>query len=91
MITPNTGVGLLLGGFVLVTLLSIILKGFSLWFSARNGQRNWFLVILVVNTLGLLEIVYLIWYRNGKKQVVSDLLSPNENKGTVAESKEGEN
>ena len=38
---------------------SLIWKGFALWSSARHGHKVWFVVLLVVNTLGLLEIVYL--------------------------------
>lgn len=45
---------------------SILWKGLALWRAARNEHRGWFVVILLVNTLGLLEILYLtIW---GKKR-----------------------
>ncbi len=41
---------------------SLVWKGMALWRSARNNQRNWFVALLVVNTLGLLEIFYLfLW------------------------------
>lgn len=50
--------------FVLAAIVwTILLKGFSLWYAARGGQKWWFIVLLVVNTLGILEIVYLIWFR----------------------------
>lgn len=54
------------GAFTLITALVLgvlALKGFSLWYAARGGQRNWFIALLVVNTFGILEIVYLIWFR----------------------------
>ena len=38
---------------------SVLWKGLSLWHSGRRGQVWWFAILLVVNTLGLLEIVYL--------------------------------
>ncbi len=38
---------------------SIFWKGLALWHSGRRGQPRWFLVLLLVNTLGVLEIVYL--------------------------------
>jgi hypothetical protein len=44
---------------LLVVLWSIFWKGLALWHSARRGQYWWFLILLVVNTLGILEIVYL--------------------------------
>lgn len=34
-------------------------KGLALWHSARRGQYWWFLIMLAVNTVGILEIVYL--------------------------------
>lgn len=42
-------------------------KGLALWRAAHYRQRNWFLVILLLNppiltTLGLVEIVYLFKY-----------------------------
>ena len=49
---------------ILVAVLwTIVLKGFSLWYAARAKQKWWFIALLIVNTLGLLEIVYLIWFR----------------------------
>lgn len=48
---------------VLAAVWTVILKGYSLWFAARSGQKWWFIALLIVNTLGVLEIVYLIWFR----------------------------
>ena len=43
-------------------------KGLALWRAARNNSKPWFIVLLIVNTLGLLEILYLlIWGKRGKK------------------------
>lgn len=44
---------------LLLALWSVLWKGLSLWHSGRRGQAWWFVILLVVNTLGLLEIVYL--------------------------------
>ncbi len=38
---------------------SIFWKGLALWHSARRGQPWWFMILLIVNTVGLLEIIYL--------------------------------
>jgi hypothetical protein len=40
-------------------LWSIFWKGLALWHSGRRGQAWWFVVLLVVNTVGILEIIYL--------------------------------
>jgi len=42
-----------------LALWSIFWKGLALWHSGRRGQPWWFLIMLVVNTVGILEIVYL--------------------------------
>lgn len=38
---------------------SLFWKGRALWRSARRGNRWWFIGLLLVNSLGILEIVYL--------------------------------
>lgn len=44
---------------------SIIWKGVALWISARNKNYAWFIIFLVVNTFGILEILYIFIF--GKK------------------------
>jgi hypothetical protein len=34
-------------------------KGFALWKSARKGDSVWFIILLLVNTLAILEILYI--------------------------------
>ena len=51
---------------IAIALLALVsvLKGFALWRAARNNSPAWFVVLLVVYTLGLLEILYLaVWGR----------------------------
>ena len=36
-------------------------KGLALWHSGRRGQPWWFVILLIVNTAGILEIIYLLW------------------------------
>ncbi|MES2087583.1 MAG: DUF5652 family protein [Patescibacteria group bacterium] len=44
---------------LLLILWSLFWKGLALWHSGRRGQEYWFVVMLLVNTAGVLEIVYL--------------------------------
>lgn len=53
-------------GFLFVAAWSLVWKGLALWASARGDQQWWFIVLLIVNTLGILEIIYLLFFR--KKQ-----------------------
>jgi hypothetical protein len=34
-------------------------KIIGLWFSARNGEKAWFIVFVIINLAGILEIYYL--------------------------------
>ena len=47
---------------LVVALWTIAIKGYALWHAARGNQKGWFIALLVINTLGILEIIYLIWY-----------------------------
>jgi methionyl-tRNA synthetase len=56
---------------VVAAVWTLIIKGYALWHAARNGQKEWFIALLVVNTLGILEVVYLIWFRKPSSDTVS--------------------
>ena len=43
----------------LLIVWSLTWKALALWHSAQKGQYWWFLVLVFVNTLGILEIIYL--------------------------------
>jgi hypothetical protein len=45
--------------FIALALWSLVWKGLALWHAGRRNEPKWFIVLLVVNTLGILEIVYL--------------------------------
>jgi len=52
---------------LLATLWTIPWKGLALWKSAKNNQKGWFIVLLVVNTLAILEICYLKFFQKKKE------------------------
>lgn len=54
---------------VLIFLFTVPLKGLALWRSARKSQLGWFVVLLIVNTLAILDIIYLIFFSGKDKQV----------------------
>lgn len=37
-------------------------KGYALWTSARRGEKWWFVALLLVNSLAILEIVYIFFF-----------------------------
>lgn len=40
-------------------LWTLFWKGLALWNASKRGEKVWFVVLLAVNSLGILEIVYL--------------------------------
>jgi hypothetical protein len=58
--TPGTVIGLGLLAAI-IGIIVIVLKGYALWHAARRDEKVWFIVLLVVNTVGILELVYLFF------------------------------
>jgi hypothetical protein len=56
-ITSLTGEQFALFGLLFVW--TMIWKGIALWKSAGLRQKKWFVVLLVINTFGILEIIYI--------------------------------
>jgi len=48
---------------------TIIWKGIALWKAACNGSKPWFIVLLIVNTLGILEIIYIFFFSKKKETI----------------------
>lgn len=54
-------IGLIPAIIVILAIWSLIWKGLALWRSARSGHQGWFVVFLLFHTLGLLEIIYIVF------------------------------
>lgn len=48
-------------------LLDLVLKGFALWKSAKKEQNVWFIALLIVNSMGILPLIYLLLNRDPKE------------------------
>lgn len=62
---------LLTGMLILLVVWVFFWKGLALWHAAKNNERGWFLALLILNTMGILEIVYLFGVR---KLTTTDLI-----------------
>lgn len=63
---PDNVLFLLALGVFLLSLWSLVWKGLALWVAAMNKQPKWFVALLAINTLGLLEIAFLLYhYKKG--------------------------
>ncbi len=45
----------------------IVWKGIGMWKAAKNNHLGWFAAILVLNTLGILPIIYIVFFSKAKK------------------------
>ncbi len=67
----GVGLGLVV---LLVAIWTLFWKGWALWRAARNGSKWWFVILLVVNTLGILEILYLFVF--SKRGGIRHMMQP---------------
>jgi len=64
--TPEISLGIL----ILIIILGIwtaIIKAIALWKCGRNNQLAWFIVLIIFQTVGILELIYLIAFQKNKR------------------------
>lgn len=52
----------------IVSIWELVWKGIALWRAGRNNHLGWFIAILILNTMGLLPILYIFIFSKPKKQ-----------------------
>ena len=52
-----------------IVLWTIPWKGIALWKSARQSHKAWFIALLLINTVGLLEILYIFLFSKKSKKI----------------------
>ncbi len=53
-----------------IVVWTLVWKGLALWKSARREDKVWFIVLLVLNTFGILEIFYIYLFSKDKTKKV---------------------
>jgi hypothetical protein len=55
--------------FLLLILLWVLpWKGVALWKAARNSHKKWFVALFLLNTLAILEIIYIFVFSKPKQK-----------------------
>jgi len=62
---------------IIAALWTIPWKGIALWKSAKNGQKGWFVVLFLINTLAILEIIYIFFFSQ-KKNLKAKIIETSE-------------
>lgn len=44
-------------------------KGVALWRASRNDHLVWFIAILIINSVGILPIIYLLLHRKSRDRL----------------------
>lgn len=56
----------------LILLWTLPWKAAALWRSARRGHLGWFLTLIILNTLAILDIIYIFFFSGLKKENVKN-------------------
>jgi hypothetical protein len=55
--------------FIVIALWTLPWKGYALWKAAKTNHKFWFIAILVINSLAILDILFIfVFSKMGKKK-----------------------
>jgi len=78
----STPLGIIL--FTIFIIWVLFWKIYSVWFAVKNNNKIWFVILLVFNTFGILDIIYVFWILNKSmsevKKDISKVLNKIKNK-----------
>jgi len=60
--------------FIALVAWSLAWKGVALWKAARNNQMYWFAALMVINTVGILEIIYIYVFAQKKPEASNSMI-----------------
>ena len=54
---------------IVLSLWETVWKIIAMWRSARNNDMAWFICIAIINTIGILPIVYILTHKKEKTEI----------------------
>ena len=54
---------------VLIMIWDMVWRGIALWKAARNNDQWWYIALLIVNSIGILGIIYIFLFSK-KKEII---------------------
>lgn len=61
--------------FSILTIWTTFWKGLALWIASKNEHRKWFVAFLFLNTVGILEIIYIFFITKKQYSDLKDILA----------------
>jgi methionyl-tRNA synthetase len=65
-----------------ILIWSLFWKGCALWIASKNNQKGWFFAILILNTVGILEIIYIFYVAKKKWADIKEIITVNKTNTT---------
>ncbi len=62
-------------GFIVLGLWILFWKGCSLWIATKNDKKLWFAILLIFNTIGILEIIFIFFVAKKKWSDIKEIFS----------------
>lgn len=53
---------------ILIMLWVLPWKGYSMWLAARRKDKKWFVLLLIINSLAILDIIYIFFVAKRKEK-----------------------
>ncbi len=60
------GFGIVIG--LAVLLWSLYWKAMALWHAVKSGEKIWFVALLLISMMGIVEILYLYFFSKNKQK-----------------------
>lgn len=48
--------------FIIIFLIDYVLKAIAIWIAARKDSKVWFVLLLLINTVGILPLFYIFYF-----------------------------
>jgi len=58
-----------------ILIWALFWKSFALWIAVKSDQKKWFVALLVLNTFGILELIYIFYIAKKKWSDIKAIFS----------------
>ena len=66
MMNPYLAYKIPLPILILFIAWTLFWKAYAVWTAVKNNHKGWFIAVLILNTGGILEIIYIFWVAKKK-------------------------